>query len=123
MPSLDVALSASFDCPADATAESLTFSVADTLKNLDAAEIADAATLETSIKVPAGQLAPVAAAGICESEDTPATRRIFLPGVATAHVSLRCQSESGTSIHFASRALSLTLTCWQDDNQASSVDR
>ncbi len=59
LPSLQLTLTAEFACPADAAADALTFSVADTHRRFDRAEIADATTLETVLNVPASQLAPV----------------------------------------------------------------
>lgn len=123
LPSLQLALTAAFACPADAAADALTFSIADTHKRVDGAEIADATTFETVLNVPASQLAPVAIAGFCSGESAGDSPVMLLPGVATAQVSLRCRSESAISVYFASRALAVRLTCSGGEDQAPSSAR
>lgn len=118
LPSLQLALTAAFDCPADTVADALTFSVADTHQRFDRAAIADATTLETVLSVPGGQLAPVTIAGFCSNENAADAPVLLLPGVASAQVSLRCQSETATSVYFASRPLALRLTCKDGEGQA-----
>lgn len=123
LPALELTLVASFACPADARVESVTFSVVDTYKRFNTEEILDADTLQAAITVPAGQLAPVAAEDFCISGNALSMHDVVVPGVTSAHVSLRCHSELGTSVRFASSTLPVRLLCLQDDNQASSVDR
>jgi len=123
LPSLDVSLLATFDCPADDEAESVTVSVADTLRRYGLEEIANTTTLEASISVPAGQIAPISSAEFCRNDATPDERGLLVPGAATAHVSLRCRGESQSSLYFASVALPLRLYCKSEGNQDSSTDR
>lgn len=123
LPSLDLSLIAAFACPADAEAESVTISVADTHKRYGPEELAGATALEVSINVPAGQIAPIASAEFCHDGGPVDERELLVPGVATAHVSLRCRSETVSSIDFASVALPLRLHCLSEENQDSSTDR
>lgn len=123
LPSLDLSLIAAFACPADAEAESVTISVADTHKRYGPEDLADTTALEVSVNVPAGQIAPIASAEFCHEGGPVDESELLVPGVATAHVSLRCRSESGSWIDFASVALPLRLHCLSEENQDSSTDR
>ena len=123
LPSLDVSLLASFNCPQDAQAHSITVSVADSHKRYGPDEIADAEILEISVTVPAAQIAPVSLSNFCVDEAPINEVSLLLHSVATAQVSLRCRNQSDTSVHFASTALPLRLFCKARENQVSSADR
>ena len=124
LPSLDLSLRTSFACPATASAESITISIADTHERFSAENIADVAVLEATISVPARQIAPVSLAGFCTNGKEPTESELLLPGIATAHVSLRCRSEEfGASMHYASVAVPLTVICLSNENQEPSVDK
>jgi hypothetical protein len=123
LPSLDLSLIAAFACPADAEAESVTISVADTHKRYGPEELANTTVLEVSVNVPAGQIAPIASAEFCHDGGPVDERELLVAGVATAHVSLRCRGQTGSSVDFASVALPLRLHCLSEENQDSSTDR
>lgn len=124
LPALELSLRASFSCPADGTADSLTVSVSDTHRRYGAEEIADATSLEASLRVPADQFAPILAPDFCINGAPNDERGLLLPGVATAQVSLRCHSETeSSSVHFASVALPLRLYCLADGDQEPSTVR
>lgn len=124
LPSLDLSLRTSFVCPAAGSAESVTMSIADTHERFGAENISDVAVLEATISVPAQQIAPVSLAGFCTKGDAPNESELLLPGIATAQVSLRCRSEElGSSMHYASAVVPLTVICLSIENQESSVDK
>lgn len=123
LPSLDIGVIADVNCAVGARAESITVSVADTSIRFGAAEIAEADTINASLRLPANQIAPISAAGFCIQGASSENTELFLPGVASAQVSLLCRSESTSSIHFASVALPLRLHCDIDAHQGSSPDK
>ena len=127
LPLLEFSLLASFACPSDADAESVTFSIADTHKRFGPNEISDNASLDVRVSVPANQIAPVMIADFCidnGTDDGPGDEKTLLvPGVATAQASLRCRSENESFLYFASAVLPLRLHCVPDANQDASTDR
>lgn len=123
LPALDVEVIAELNCAPGATAESVTFSVADTHIRFDASEIDDATTLKTSLHVPASQIAPISSADFCIDGTPMEIMELLLPGVASAQVSLHCRRETISSMHFASVALPLRLSCEPDEIQSSSTDK
>lgn len=121
LPTLELSLRASFACPADTTADSLTVSVSDTHKRYGPEEIANTSVLEASLRVPADQFAPISAPDFCIDGAPIDEHGLLLPGVATAQLSLRCRSETeSSSVHFASVALPLRLYCLVGGDQTSS---
>jgi len=124
LPTLELSLRASFSCPADTTADSLTVTVSDTHRRYSAEEIANSTSLEASLRVPADQFAPISAPDFCINGTPIDEHGLLLPGVATAQVSLRCHSETeSSSVHFASIALPLRLYCLAVGDQDSSTVR
>lgn len=123
LPSLDVSLLASFNCPRDAQAHSITVSVADSHKRYGPDEIADAETLEISVNVPAAQIGPVSLGNFCVDGAPIEEASLLLHSIATAQVSLQCRNQLDASVHFASAALPLRLFCMADEDQVSSVDK
>jgi len=123
LPSLDIGVTADVRCAIDAKAESITISVADTSIRFDAAEIAEADTVNASLRLPAKQIAPISAASFCIQGESSEDTELLLPGVASAQISLLCRSETTSSMHFASVALPLRLHCATDKNQGSSPDK
>lgn len=123
LPSLDIGVIADVSCAVGARAESITVSVADTSIRFGAAEIAEADTVNASLRLPANQIAPISSANFCIRGESSEDTELLLPGVASAQVSLLCRSESTSSMHFASVVLPLRLHCDTDENQGSSPDK
>ena len=123
LPSLDIGVIADVSCAVGAKAESITVSVADTSVRFDAAEIAEADTINASLDLPANQIAPISAASFCIRGESSEDTELLLPGVASAQVSLLCRSETTSSMYFASVALPLRLHCATEKNQGSSTDK
>ncbi len=123
LPSLEFSLLATVACPSDADVEAVTVSIADTHKRFGPAEIGNEAALDVRISVPAKQIAPVAIADFCIDGGPGDEKGLLVPGVATAQASLRCRSETGLSVFFASAVLPLRLDCAPANNQEASTDR
>jgi len=123
LPLLEFSLLASFACPSDADAESVTVSIADTHKRLGPDEISDKAALDVRVSVPANQIAPVTVADFCIDDGPDDKQDLLVPGVATAQASLRCRSENESFLYFASAVLPVRLHCAPDPNQDASTDK
>jgi len=123
LPLLEFSLLASFACPSDADAESVTVSIADTQKRFGPNEISDKTSLNVLVSVPASQIAPVTVADFCIDDGPGDEKNLLMPGVATAQVSLRCRGENESFLYFASAVLPVRLYCAPDANQDVSTDR
>jgi hypothetical protein len=109
LPALDFGLRAAIECTG--TAESLTLSVADTYTTLVQDAIADQRSADILLTVPARQLALAASSNFCLKDDLASTDELLVPGLATAHASLRCRNEDSVTVHFASAPLQVRLRC------------
>ncbi len=105
-------------------AESVSISIADTRKTLLAEELEESSELVTNITIPARQVAPLPVDGFCSATNT-VQRELLVHDVVTAHLSLRCTSEQGESITYATRPLAVTIRCETGDQEdsASSILR
>jgi len=123
LPALDFGLRATIMCTG--TAESLTLSIADTYTTLGQDVIADQRSADVLLTVPVPQLALAASSGFCLKDDLASTDELLVPGLATAHASLRCRNEDGVTVHFASAPLQVRLRCSRPSTevQDSSSDR
>jgi hypothetical protein len=123
LPALDFDLRAAIRCTG--TAESLTLSVADTFTTLGRDAITDQRSANVILTVPAPQLALAASSGFCLKDDLESADELLVPGLATAHASLRCSNENGATVHFASASLQVRLRCDRPstEDQDSSSDR
>jgi len=125
LPTLDVALTASLECPASAKAASLTVSVSDTHQYFGPEVLADAVSLEAAFSVPAHQLAPVVISNFCVTGGPADDQGLKLHGVATAQVSMRCRDENDSaSLHVTSIPIPVRLYCRPDAaSEVSSTDK
>lgn len=122
LPALDVAILATMACPSGAKAESLTVSVSDTHRHFSADLLTDSTTLEAALSVPANQLAPIAIPTFCVSGQQSDDKELGLPGIATAHISLRCLGEDDSrSVHFSSVSVPVRLYCRAEGDPESSA--
>jgi len=126
LPALDVAVLATMACPLGANAESLTVSVSDTHRYFSADllsdPLSDNAPLEAALSVPADQLAPVAIPDFCVSGEQSDDEELELPGIATAHISLRCLGDDDSrSVHFSSVSVPVRLYCRAEGDPDSSA--
>lgn len=110
-PALDFLLRIDAECDAQAEIASISISVADTQMALTTTDLDDKAPIATRISIPARQVSPIAVEGFCSMPVPTAGDELVVRDALTAHVSLRCTSEAGESITYASRALDLALHC------------
>ncbi|MDH3550689.1 MAG: hypothetical protein OEQ16_15195 [Gammaproteobacteria bacterium] len=123
LPALTFSLRAAIRCQGEAT--SLTLSIADTFRTLGKDELAGQRAADTSLTVPAQQLALAATSRFCIDGDTETSDKLLVSGVTTAHASLVCASDTNTSVHYASTPLQISLTCDRgpEKNQEPSSER
>ena len=123
LPALKFGLRAAFKCKGDPV--SVTLSIADTHATLGPEQLADQRSAEATLTVPPQQLALTANSRFCIADDANTDNELLVPGLATAHVSLRCSSENGESVHYASAPLQVRLICERGpgDDQAPSAAR
>jgi hypothetical protein len=123
LPALEFALRAAFKCKGEPV--SLTLSISDTHTTLPQERLADQRAAETTLTVPPQQLALAASNRFCVADDPDTADELLVPGLATAHASLRCSTDDGVSVHFASSPLQVRLICERQpaDDQAPSEAR
>lgn len=123
LPTLDFSLRATIKCAGEA--ESLTLSIADSYTTLDKEAITDQRSADALVTVPSSQLALAASSSFCIKDDETSTDELLVPGMATAHASLRCANDSGVTVHFASAPLQVRLRCHRpsDEDQDSLPDK
>ena len=109
LPALTFSLRAAIRCKGDPV--SVTLSVADTYRTLDKDELKGRRAAETTLTVPARQLALAATSNFCVKDDPATSDTLLVPGLTTAQASLLCTSDSGTSVHYASAPLQISLIC------------
>jgi len=109
LPPLTFRLRAALQCTGEPV--SVTLSVADTFVTMGRDELVGHRAAEASLTVPARQLAMASSRQFCVEDDTGSEDELFAPGFATTHASLRCEQESGISVHYASAPLNLKLNC------------
>lgn len=124
LPSLTFQLRAAIHCKGEPV--SVTLSVADTFSTQDRDQLAGQRAAEASLTVPARQLPMAASSRFCVEDDHDSEDELLIPGFATAHASLRCENETGVTVHYASAPLSVRLSCARNpsaSDQESSLDR
>ena len=110
-PALEFLLRIDAECDAEAEIASISISIADTQKALTTTDLEDTAPIATRITIPARQVSPIAVEDFCPMDSPAAGDELVVRDALTAHVSLRCTSEAGESITYASRALDVMLHC------------
>jgi len=123
LPALEFSMVAAFECSDGAQADSITVSIADTYQRYALDELNSEQTITATLNVPESQIAPLAATEFCVAGEPATEKSLRVPGVATAQFSLRCRSGASSSVHFASLALPLRLSCVTAENQESSADK
>ena len=73
------------------------------------ASLADAERIETTLEVPRKQIAPVALESVCSDGVT--TEPTLVRGALLAHLSLRCEQEDTSRIHYEVTPLDIELVC------------
>ena len=96
MAELDFRLRASLRCSGNA--ESLTLSVADTVTTLGSEALGEQRSAEASLTVPPQQVALAASSHFCLEDDPSSADELTVPGLVTAHASLRCADDDRSSL-------------------------
>lgn len=113
LPSLDFELTIETDCPPDLQPASVTLSIADTRATLAGEEIAAQPPAAVAIRVPAQQIAPLAAESFCRAhdDDTDVEDVKTFPSALAAHASLRCADATGHAITYVTHPLDVAVSC------------
>ena len=120
LPALEFGLRAAFKCKGQPV--SVTLSVADTHETLRGEDLAGQRAVEVMLSVPPRQLALAASSRFCIADAPESDDELVVSGLATAHASLRCSSDTGDSALFASAPLRVRLICARqpDEDQSPS---
>ena len=123
LPTLEFVVELTWRCRDDL--QSVTLSVADTLQALGAEVLEGEQPARTTIRVPSQQLKLAAHPSFCVADEPQTADELHIPGLATAHASLRCSGDDGPSVVFASVPLPVTLACARSPApaQEASTDR
>lgn len=119
LPPLTFHLRAAILCTGSPT--SVTVSVADTFQTLNHEQLEGQRAAEATLTVPGRQLKLAASRHFCIKDDEETGDEILIPGFATAHASLQCESDAGVTVHYASAPLSLSLRCALDSGESDQV--
>ncbi len=126
LPPLHFELRAVFRCRGEPA--SLTLSIADTFRTLDAEMLRGQRAAELTLTVPSQQLPLAADSRFCVADDPDTTDHLLVPGLVNVHASLRCEGTGGTTVHYANAPLKARLVCVREpampqEDSASSDDR
>jgi hypothetical protein len=110
LPALEFKLTIDAACPAGASVESLSISVADTRRTLNGKTIDGA--VETTLSLPRRQSARLRIEDFCRQDDEPqASESLLVADVFTARLSLRCAVDEKHSIVYSTLPLDVKLEC------------
>ena len=110
LPDLEYRLRIRKHCAGGRRAESVSISVADTRRTLNGDALHEEAEIETTLRIGAGQLAPIALRSFCVAGDDNG-RTLLVQSVLTANASLRCAGDDGESIFYTSTTLDVAIHC------------
>lgn len=111
LPSLEFPVRIAPGCPGGTDVESVSVTVADSRHVFRAERFEDEAVLEAILAVPAQQLAPLPVANFCVEAAPGTEQSLRIPGVLTAHASLRCSSPSGDRVFYEVLSLGVEIAC------------
>ncbi len=113
-PRLAFPIEVDAECPAGGGVQSVTISIADTRETIRPPEAGSATTVAASLEVIDRQLAPIVIEGFCAKRSKDIGSSLFVASLASVHVSLRCHSPEGDSIHYGSHPVGVELVCTSD---------
>jgi hypothetical protein len=116
LPALEFGLRAAYKCKGEPV--SVTLSVADTHETLRGTDLANGRAVEITLTVPPRQLALAASSPFCVADAPETSNELLVPGLATAHASLRCAGSQGDSVLFASAPLQVRLVCARQPDES-----
>jgi hypothetical protein len=110
LPEIEFRLSLSPDCAGSGRPEALSVAIADTRKTLGGEALQGSKTVDIVLRVPAGQLAPLALAGFCVGPESEG-ESVLIASALAAQASLRCSHDENQSIVFAAAPLDIRIDC------------
>ena len=126
LPALDFPLRIDAACGDDAVAESLSINIADTVNRYGASELIadliDDTTIETTIRVPRSQIAPISIEGFCTEVDAGTAQTLVVPAALTANISLRCTIEETQIVRYVTQPLAIMLVCKSVNDKRSNTE-
>ena len=129
LPSLEYVFHIRASCTGNRVPVSLLMSVADTRQALDAKELAAETPLQITLRIPSDQIGPIAVENFCHIDDhgDDGSTQLTISAALSAHASLRCESDTGQSVIYVSKALDVSLHCEQpvepqDDTTSIDLD-
>lgn len=111
LPDLDFDLRIEPDCGGAASIGSVLISVADTRLRLDETVFMDSAAVQSTLVLPRLQAGVLRVDDFCRVNDVAEHSRLRIDQVFTARLSLRCTSELGESVAYATLPLDIVLEC------------
>lgn len=113
LPALDFRFQFRLACPGATQPLSLGVTIADTHRSLGAEDLeSEVGVAQTTIRIPSGQIAPVAVEGFCAAGDVPNDARpLTLPALLSASASLRCGADETSFMQYSSVPLDVVLVC------------
>jgi len=110
LPELEFPLSISAHCANGGQPDSISIAVADTRKTIRGQDLLATPPIQTTVRVAARQIAPLALREFCV-EGSPAGESRLLASALTAQISLRCIRGEQQSIVFDAAPLDVELSC------------
>ena len=109
---------------AQGNVESVSISVSDTHTTISGDEFSERQIVETELRIPRRQIAPMAVDGVCQNRDEFTSQ--FVKGALTAHASLNCTLNGERSIIYQTIPVDVVVTCESgiavDPSQVASGD-
>ena len=129
LPTLEYLFAIQTHCSDSRSPESLSLNVADTRKSLAADQITSDGPTEISLRIPAGQIAPLVIENFCvvqleENGDgiSDAPTQLTIPAALSAQVSLLCEGDEDKTMTYVSRTLDISLVCERVTSSEESQD-
>lgn len=110
LPDVEFRLGISTYCANGGRPESLSITIADTQRTLRGEELQATRTVDISVRVPAGQIAPLALREFC-IDPVFEGDSVLITSALAAQVSLRCSRADDQSIVFAAEPLDIRVDC------------
>ena len=127
LPTLEYKFELRTKCSDERLPVSLSLNVADTRKSLPADKIVSDGPTEVSLRIPAGQIAPLVIEDFCvvqEEKDgnrmSEAQTQITIPAALSAQASLLCEGDEDKAMTYVSRPLDVLLVCERAPENESS---
>lgn len=118
LPALEYKFRVRTHCSDNRSPESLSLNVADSRLSIGGDEIIRDGTTEMSLRIPAGQIAPLAVENFCvvpdedkREQEADAPTQVTIPAALSAQASLLCASDEDKTMTYVSRTLDVSLLC------------